>query len=118
MTTYFDSGQGINRQTGGDPAAVMEAIASRYTGANPKLPHTFRVHPVHSVRMDQRGGYWFDLEERFADAPAGSIVCAWAKVWSGKESGVPLSVCCHGPMKICAEREDGIPFLAPAGDGS
>ncbi|WP_438447848.1 glycoside hydrolase family 88/105 protein [Gorillibacterium sp. sgz5001074] len=105
MTHYFEAGRGILRATGGEPASVLDAVASRYIGANPKLPHVFRVHPSHGVRMDRHGGYCFELERWYADAPVGSVVCAWAKVWSDKDAGLPLAVRCRGPLTVSVNGE-------------
>lgn len=86
-------------------ATVLEALASRYINANPPKPHVFRVINREGIGMDREGGYRFNLDERFPGVPVGSHTFAWAKVWSDKETKLPLAIRCRGPVRVVVNGE-------------
>ena len=96
MGFYFEDHQSMFAQTGMQVERTLDAIARRYRGNNPPNAPTFRAYSREGIVRGRDYRYEVDFNRWFPRAPRGSLVYAWARIWSdcARELLFDLSVHC------------------------
>jgi rhamnogalacturonyl hydrolase YesR len=100
MEPYFDESLAVSERSGGSISAVLELIAGRYIGANPRLDYTGRPFTAKGVKRNAGYRYEADFSKWFPDAPDGSYVYVWGKYRASEEGYLKFSLIPAGPVKI------------------
>ena len=79
MEQYFDIEDAITSYSGGKIETVLEVIANRYMGANPRYDYVARPFFPKAIIRNSDYRYEADFEKIFPDAPNGSYAYAWGK---------------------------------------
>jgi rhamnogalacturonyl hydrolase YesR len=100
MERYFDEGRAIAGFSGNRIEAVLETVACRYIGANPR--HEYTARPFFSGGICRNGDYRYgaDFSRIFPGAPLGSYVYAWGRYPAGDEGALKFTLIPYGPVKI------------------
>ena len=101
---YFDPSRSAAARLGCRPTAVMEAVALRYIGANPKVPFALRAFCRNGFRWAENGDLLVDLEEKLPDAALGAAAFAAARLWSESEQEMMFRIRCLGPTQVYVNR--------------
>ncbi|MCL2834608.1 MAG: glycoside hydrolase family 88 protein [Treponema sp.] len=102
---YFDEEKAIAGLAGNDTEAVLETIASRYMGANPRSDYTARPYINSGIRRNKDYRYEADLNKIYPHAPDFSYVYAWGKYQSAADSELKFVLILKGPVKIWMNNE-------------
>ncbi|WP_349304872.1 glycoside hydrolase family 88 protein [Paenibacillus sp. Marseille-Q4541] len=81
---------------------MLETIAQRYIGDNPKQSFTFRAFHKEGFKRLPDYRYEMDLSHRLPEATTGTYAYVWGKLWSGQqqETKLNMSLSCYSPVKI------------------
>ncbi|MEI7027113.1 glycoside hydrolase family 88/105 protein [Paenibacillus sp. y28] len=101
---YFPEHDSINTVIS-STEEVLSAIANRHIGAHPKHGPVFRVFAREGFIRQSDYRYVMNVEDKIPDVREGQFVYAWAKLWSGEERDMPLSVSCFSPLHVYVNGE-------------
>jgi rhamnogalacturonyl hydrolase YesR len=105
MKTYFDESRAAAVWCGGKIETVLELIANRYIGANPRYEYTGRPFLLHEITRNKNYRYEADFAKLFPGAPNGSYVYAWGKYRAEEDGALKFTLIPKGPVKIWMNRE-------------
>jgi rhamnogalacturonyl hydrolase YesR len=97
---YFDETRAIARFSGNRIETVLETVACRYTGANPRYEYTGRPFFAGGICRNKDYRYEADFSRIFPDAPLGSYVYAWGRYPAEDEGALKFTLIPQGPVKI------------------
>jgi unsaturated rhamnogalacturonyl hydrolase len=100
LETYFHEKEAIAAVCGGQTEYVLEAVANRYIGANPKEPPVYRVYSAKGFPRLEDCRYDMRLHERWPELTDGQLVYVWGMLWCSREGDSPFSLSCYGPAKV------------------
>lgn len=83
---------------------TLDAIVRRYRGQNPPHPPIYRAYLNRGVRRGPDARYHADFNAEFPDAPIGSFVYVWARMWADADSEIKFDVSCHCPTILWRNR--------------
>ncbi|MDF2924220.1 MAG: yteR [Paenibacillaceae bacterium] len=105
MMSYFEPNDSIYEKNRGSIKETLETIAGRYIGANPAHPFVFRLFSKEGFPRLHDYRYEMDLTKKWPHIPHGSLIYAWAKLWSDSETELNLGAACLGPVKVYVNGE-------------
>ena len=100
MNKYFNDEHAIAVNSGGKIETVLETIASRYMGANPRYDYAARPFVTNAIVRNKDYRYEADFSKIFPDAPDGSYVYTWGKYRAEADGELKFTIIPKGPVKI------------------
>jgi rhamnogalacturonyl hydrolase YesR len=97
---YFDETQAIAGFSGNRIETVLETVACRYIGANPRYEYTARPFFSGGICRNKDYRYEADFSRIFPDAPPGSYVYAWGRYPAEADGALKFTLIPRGPVKI------------------
>lgn len=107
LIRYFHANEAIANRVADSIPDVLETIAQRYIGDNPKQSFLFRGFNKDGFTRLPDYRYEMDLTERLPEAKIGSYAYIWGKLWSGQaqETKLNMSLNCFSPVQIYVNGE-------------
>jgi len=106
MERYFNGEHSIAAFSDGKIENVLEAIASRYMGANPAHDYIARPFIKDAIVRNKNYRYEADFAKIFPSAALGSYVYAWGKYEAADAGSLKMSLIPYGPVKIWMNEEE------------
>lgn len=100
MTDYIERRESIQQWLGNDPQLIAAAMANRYIGANPAIPHSYRVFSENGIMQTAEGLYDLNLAARLPLAQAGQYAYAYGLVWSDDDRSIDTLMLPFGPVRL------------------
>ncbi len=100
MGFYFEDHLSMAAWAGQDVKRALAAVATRYVGANPPHPVTYRAYSRRGILRVADYRYRADFNEFFPDAKNEQVVYAWSRMWQDAASSLMFDVTCLGPVVI------------------
>ncbi len=106
MERYFDESQSAAYVYGQDTAAVIRLLASRYMGANPAAPFTWRTWQQEGIQCDRQAAYHFDFDRRFPIGAPGETAWAAGDLYCPQPKSSNFILRCYGPVRLWLNGEE------------
>ncbi len=100
MGFYFEDHQSMFAQAGLQVEQTLDAVARRYRGQNPPYAPVFRPYVRDGITRGKDYRYQADFAQEFPQAPNGSYVYAWARIWSEGETELKFDLSIHCPTVV------------------
>jgi rhamnogalacturonyl hydrolase YesR len=100
MERYFDEIRAIAGFSGNRIETVLETVACRYIGANPRHEYTARPFFSGGICRNQDYRYEADFSRIFTGAPLVSYVYAWGRYPAEDGGTLKFTLIPYGPVKI------------------
>jgi len=97
---YFDQEKAIAQFAGGNIETVLETVACRYIGANPRYEYSAFPFFTGGIIRNKDYRYEADFAKIFPDAPLGSYVYVWGKYRAEVEGALTFTLIPSGPVKL------------------
>jgi len=100
MEKYFSEDRAIAAYSGGSIEKVLETVAFRYIGANPR--YNYAARPFVNGEIVRNGDYRYvaDFDEIYPEVPFMSYIYAWGKYKSESDGELKFVLIPKGPVKI------------------
>ncbi|MCR2807686.1 glycoside hydrolase family 88/105 protein [Paenibacillus soyae] len=100
MTAYMEYRDSSRYAFGHDARRILELLAGRYAGANPKVPFAYRAFSRLGILQNEEGLYDMGLAARLPDADSGDYAYLYGLVWSDDERSIDSVLEPLGPIKL------------------
>ncbi|OBR69379.1 glycosyl hydrolase [Paenibacillus oryzae] len=98
MASYLEHRESAHYWFGEDEKAVLEVLANRYVGANPRIPFAMRSFSKAGFLQNGDGLYEMDLQEKMPQAGDGAYGYMYGIVWSDDERSLDALLESFGPV--------------------
>ncbi|MHA7964661.1 glycoside hydrolase family 88/105 protein [Paenibacillus sp. CAU 1782] len=105
MTRYLEPRESARYWFGEDEKAVLEVLADRYVGANPRIPFAMRSFSKAGFLQTGDGLYEMDLQARMPEAGDGAYGYMYGLVWSDDERSLDALLESFGPVRFYVNGE-------------
>ena len=105
MEKYFIDEKAMAGFSGGNAETILETIASRYMGANPRHDYTARPYFASGIIRNSDYRYTADFSEIYAGADDYCYVYAWGKYRSESDGELKFLLIPKGPVKLWMNNE-------------